>query len=90
MPDFVGHGISTEFHMPPAIPNYIDPQFNSALERELHVGDTFTIEPMLTMGEGAYKILKDDWTVVTRDRSLAAQWEHTIGITNSGYVIFTE
>ena len=57
---------------------------------ELRPGMTFTIEPMINVGEWDVKMLKDGWTAVTKDKSLSAQFEHTLGITESGYEIFTE
>ena len=56
---------------------------------ELHPGMTFTIEPMINAGKAAVKLLKDDWTVVTKDHKLTAQWEHTILVTETGYEILT-
>ena len=57
---------------------------------ELRPGMTFTIEPMINTGEWDVKMLKDGWTAVTKDKSLSAQFEHTLGITENGYEIFTE
>ena len=57
---------------------------------ELKPGMTFTIEPMINAGKFATKMLKDGWTAVTKDKSLSAQFEHTVGITENGYEIFTE
>ena len=58
--------------------------------RYLHQGMTFTIEPMINTGEWDVKMLKDGWTAVTKDKTLSAQFEHTLGITENGYEIFTE
>ena len=58
--------------------------------RYLHQGMTFTIEPMINAGKFATKVLNDGWTAVTKDKSLSAQFEHTVGITENGYEIFTE
>ena len=84
--DFCGHGISTTFHEPPNILHY--GKKNSGME--LRPGMTFTIEPMINAGEWDVKMLKDGWTAVTKDKSLSAQFEHTLGITENGYEIFTE
>ena len=84
--DFCGHGISTKFHEPPNILHY--GKKNSGIE--LTPGMTFTIEPMINSGKYDTKILGDGWTAVTRDKSLSAQFEHTIGINENGYEIFTE
>ena len=84
--DFCGHGIGTSFHEPPNILHY--GRKNTGLE--LKPGMTFTIEPMINAGKFDVKILNDGWTAVTKDKSLSAQFEHTIGITENGYEIFTE
>ena len=84
--DFCGHGISTTFHEPPNILHY--GKKNSGME--LRPGMTFTIEPMINAGEWDIKMLKDGWTAVTKDKSLSAQFEHSLGITENGYEIFTE
>ena len=84
--DFCGHGISTTFHEPPNILHYGSK--NTGIE--LKPGMTFTIEPMINAGKFATKMLDDGWTAVTKDKSLSAQFEHTLGITENGYEIFTE
>ena len=84
--DFCGHGISTIFHEPPNILHYGSK--NSGME--LRPGMTFTIEPMINAGKYHIKMLNDGWTAVTKDKSLSAQFEHTLGITENGYEIFTE
>ena len=84
--DFCGHGISNKFHEPPNILHY--GKRNSGIE--LYPGMTFTIEPMINAGKYDVKVLNDGWTAVTKDKSLSAQFEHTIGITENGYEIFTE
>ena len=84
--DFCGHGISTKFHEPPNILHYGEK--NTGIE--LMPGMTFTIEPMINAGKYDVKVLGDGWTAVTKDKSLSAQFEHTIGITENGYEIFTE
>jgi len=84
--DFCGHGISTIFHEPPNILHY--GKKNTGLE--LKPGMTFTIEPMINIGKYEVKVLDDGWTAVTKDKSLSAQFEHTVGIKENGYEIFTE
>ena len=84
--DFCGHGISNTFHEPPNILHY--GKKNTGVE--LKPGMTFTIEPMINIGKYESKLLNDGWTAVTKDKSLSAQFEHTLGITENGYEIFTE
>lgn len=83
--DFTGHGIGTSFHSGLVIPHYDDPRYDTVMER----GMTFTIEPMITLGTYDYEIWDDSWTVVTRDRRLTAQFEHTILVTDTGSDILT-
>ena len=82
---FVGHGIGTEMHEEPNVPNYRTGRKGLKLES----GICLAIEPMFTLGTHETRILPDDWTVVTRDGSLAAHWEHSIAVTDSGPVILT-
>ena len=84
--DFCGHGISNVFHQPPNVLHY----GKKDTGKELTPGMTFTIEPMINVGKFESKVLNDGWTAVTKDKSLSAQFEHTIGITENGYEIFTE
>ena len=84
--DFCGHGISNTFHEQPNILHY--GKKNTGYE--LTPGMTFTIEPMINVGKLDVKVLNDGWTAVTKDKSLSAQFEHTIGITEDSYEIFTE
>ena len=84
--DFCGHGISNVFHEPPNVLHYGSK--NTGLK--LEPGMTFTIEPMINAGKYETKVLNDGWTAVTKDKSLSAQFEHTLGITENGYEIFTE
>lgn len=84
--DFCGHGIGRVFHSNPSVVHYGKP----GQGLELQKGMFFTIEPMINAGKYAIKILDDGWTAVTRDMSLSAQWEHTIGVTSTGYEIFTQ
>ncbi len=83
--DFCGHGIGRVFHAPPNVLHYGRPGTGPVLEE----GMFFTIEPMVNLGRPDTKILADDWTAVTRDRSLSAQFEHTVGVTKDGAEIFT-
>ena len=84
--DFCGHGISNVFHEYPNVLHYGKKNTGIKLES----GMTFTIEPMINSGKYNVKILDDGWTAVTKDKSLSAQFEHTIGITENGYEIFTK
>ena len=84
--DFCGHGIGTIFHEAPNILHY--GKKNTGIE--LIPGMTFTIEPMINAGKYETKVLQDGWTAVTKDKSLSAQFEHTVGITENSYEIFTE
>ena len=84
--DFCGHGISNVFHEYPNVLHYGKKDTGIELES----GMTFTIEPMINDGKYDVKILEDGWTAVTKDKSLSAQFEHTIGITENGYEIFTK
>ena len=84
--DFCGHGIGTNFHQEPNILHYGSKDTGD----ELKPGMTFTIEPMINAGKYQTKVLNDGWTAVTKDKTLSAQFEHTVGITENGYEIFTE
>jgi methionyl aminopeptidase len=84
--DFTGHGVGEAFHSGLVIPHYDSaPHYNE----EIQVGMVFTIEPMLTLGTHEWDMWPDDWTVVTKDRSITAQFEHTIVITEDGPEILT-
>jgi methionyl aminopeptidase len=83
--DFCGHGLGQVFHAPPNVLHYGRPGTGPVLEE----GMFFTIEPMVNLGRAETKVLADDWTAVTRDKSLSAQFEHSIGVTADGYEIFT-
>jgi len=83
--EYCGHGIGREFHEEPQVLHYGTPGTGLALEP----GMTFTIEPMINAGKRNVKLMKDGWTVVTKDRSLSAQWEHTILVTESGHEVLT-
>ena len=84
--DFCGHGISNTFHESPNILHY----GKKNTGKEIYPGMTFTIEPMINAGKYDVKILNDGWTAVTKDKSLSAQFEHTVGINENGYEILTE
>ncbi|MCY4217783.1 MAG: type I methionyl aminopeptidase [Gammaproteobacteria bacterium] len=84
--EYCGHGIGRGFHEDPQILHYGIP--NTGME--IAEGMTFTIEPMVNVGKKETRLLKDGWTVVTRDKSLSAQWEHTILVTADGYEILTQ
>ena len=83
--DFCGHGIGKKFHESPNVLHYGEK--NSG--QELKEGMIFTVEPMINSGKFETKTLKDGWTAVTKDKSLSAQFEHTVGVTKEGYEIFT-
>ena len=84
--EYCGHGIGKVFHEEPQILHYGKP--NTGME--LVAGMTFTIEPMINAGKKETRLLADDWTVVTRDHSLSAQWEHTLLVNESGFEILTD
>ena len=83
--DFCGHGLGRVFHAPPNVLHYGRPGKGAVLEE----GMFFTIEPMVNLGRPETKTLADDWTAVTRDKSLSAQFEHSVGVTATGCEIFT-
>ncbi len=83
--EFCGHGIGREFHEEPQVLHYGKPDTGIILEP----GMTFTIEPMVNAGRRQVKLLPDGWTVVTKDRSLSAQWEHTLAVTEDGFEVLT-
>ena len=83
--EYCGHGIGRIFHEEPQVLHYGKPKSGMKLE----TGMTLTVEPMVNAGKRYVRLLPDGWTVVTKDHSLSAQWEHTILITNNGYEILT-
>ena len=83
--EYTGHGVGRAFHTGLVIPHYDGRQFTTVID----AGMVFTIEPMLTLGSREWDVWADDWTVVTRDRSLTAQFEHTIVVTELGAEILT-
>ena len=84
--DFCGHGIGKNFHKEPSILHF----GKKGTGEKIKAGMIFTIEPMINFGNYETKILNDGWTAVTKDKSLSAQFEHTVGITKDGYEIFTQ
>lgn len=84
--EYCGHGIGKEFHEEPQVLHYGTEGTGLALEE----GMIFTIEPMLNLGKRYTKLLPDKWTVITKDRKLSAQWEHTVLVTHNGYEILTK
>lgn len=83
--EYCGHGIGRLFHEAPQVLHYGRPGQGVVLAP----GMTFTIEPMINLGKAATRLLPDDWTVITRDRSLSAQWEHTMAVTEDGVDVLT-
>lgn len=83
--EFCGHGIGKNFHEPPQILHY----GNRGEGIKIEPGMTFTIEPMINIGKRNIRQLADQWTIVTKDKSWSAQWEHTILVTDSGYEVLT-
>jgi len=84
--DFCGHGIGQSFHKEPTVLHY----GKKGTGEKIKSGMIFTIEPMINIGNYQTKTLNDGWTAVTKDKSLSAQFEHTVGITKDGYEIFTQ
>ena len=83
--EYCGHGIGRRFHEDPQVLHYGEPGRGMTLQ----AGMTFTIEPMINAGRRHVKLLKDNWTVVTKDHGLSAQWEHTILVTEDGHEVLT-
>ena len=84
--DFCGHGLGRVFHDAPNILHFGRPGTGAILK----AGMFFTIEPMVNLGKPQVKLLNDGWTAVTRDKSLSAQCEHSVGVTADGYEVFTQ
>ncbi len=84
--DFCGHGLGQVFHMAPSVLHFGQPGEGVVLQE----GMFFTIEPMINVGDWRVKVLNDGWTAVTKDRSLSAQFEHSLAVTADGYEIFTQ
>jgi len=83
--DYVGHGVGREFHMPPQIPHF----GQRGKDKRLKAGMVFTIEPMINIGGYQTEVMDDEWTVLTMDRSLSAQFEHTVLVTREGVEVLT-
>ena len=83
--EFCGHGIGRKFHEDPQILHY----GRAGTGLQLEAGMTFTVEPMINAGKPAIRELADGWTIVTKDHSLSAQWEHTVLVTDTGYDVLT-
>lgn len=83
--EYCGHGIGREMHEEPQVLHYGQPRQGLILEE----GMVFTIEPMINQGKAKVKLKKDGWTVVTSDKKLSAQWEHTVAVTSDGYEVLT-
>jgi len=83
--EYCGHGIGRVFHEAPQVLHYGRPGTGVTLEP----GMTFTIEPMINLGKPGTRLLPDEWTVITKDRSLSAQWEHTMAVTDDGVDVLT-
>lgn len=84
--EYCGHGIGAEFHEEPQVLHYTSPELKDLV---LKKGMVFTIEPMINLGKPEIRLLADNWTVVTKDKKLSAQWEHTILVTSTGYEVLT-
>ncbi|OIQ78083.1 methionine aminopeptidase [mine drainage metagenome] len=85
MREFCGHGIGRNFHEDPQVLHY----GKAGTGEVLRAGMTFTIEPMINAGRRDIREMSDGWTIVTKDRSLSAQWEHTVLVTETGYEVLT-
>ena len=83
--DYVGHGVGREFHMPPQIPHF----GRRGKDKRMKAGMVFTIEPMINLGGYQTEVTDDDWTVLTMDRTLSAQFEHTVLVTRDGCDVLT-
>jgi len=84
--EYCGHGIGADFHEEPQVLHYASPELKELVLKE---GMVFTIEPMINLGKADIRLLGDNWTVVTKDKKLSAQWEHTILVTKNGYEVLT-
>jgi methionyl aminopeptidase len=83
--EFCGHGIGAKFHEEPQVLHY----GRAGTGLELKAGMIFTVEPMINAGKAPIRQMADGWTIVTKDHSLSAQWEHTVLVTDSGYEVLT-
>ncbi|MEG3663612.1 type I methionyl aminopeptidase [Celeribacter halophilus] len=87
--DFCGHGLGRVFHAPPNVLHYVPHRRPGDEAPVLEEGMFFTIEPMINLGRAETKVLRDEWTAITKDKKLSAQFEHSIGVTATGCEIFT-
>jgi methionyl aminopeptidase len=87
---YVGHGIGTQLHEEPQVPNYVDGTFFGKNDPVMREGLVLAIEPMVNLGTEEVETLNDGWTVVTKDRSLSVHFEHTVAVTADGPVILTQ
>jgi methionyl aminopeptidase len=88
--DYVGHGVGREFHMKPQVPHYVPRPGDGHKNERMRAGMVFTIEPMINIGHWETEIQPDEWTVVTSDGSLSAQFEHTLLVTHTGCEVLTD
>ncbi len=88
--DFVGHGVGTQLHEDPKVPNYVDKRDSNWKEFTLRPGMVIAVEPMCTLGTAQTEVLADNWTVVTLDRKASAHYEHTIAVTEDGADVLTD
>jgi methionyl aminopeptidase len=84
--DYCGHGVGQEFHLPPYVMHHGEANTGEVIKE----GMIFTIEPMINIGCKEVDVMKDEWTVLTKDRKLSAQFEHCIGVTSDGCIVFTK
>jgi methionyl aminopeptidase len=88
--EFVGHGIGTRMHEDPKVPNFVSDEFKKRGDFYLQAGMTLAVEPMVILGQPDVQVLDDHWTVVTKDRTPAAHFEHTIAVTPTGADVLTD
>ena len=88
--DYVGHGVGREFHMKPQVPHYVPKAGDGHKNERMRAGMVFTIEPMINIGHYETEVKPDEWTVVTSDGSLSAQFEHTLLVTHTGCEVLTD
>jgi len=88
--EFVGHGIGTRMHEDPKVPNFVSDDFRKRGDFYLQPGMTLAVEPMVVLGRLDVVVLDDGWTVVTKDNSPAAHYEHTIAVTATGSDVLTD
>jgi methionyl aminopeptidase len=88
--EFVGHGIGTRMHEDPKVPNFVSDEFKKRGDFYLQAGMTLAVEPMVILGQPDVVVLNDAWTVVTKDSTPAAHYEHTIAVTATGSDVLTD